>query len=179
MSLRVYGNRPLKTLPGQATRPTPARVRGAVFNIWQLVQGCTWLDLCAGCGAMGAEALSRGAASVTGIEQSPQACRVIHQNWQRIAHPDQTFHVIKGDVRRQLSRLRRQTFDYIYFDPPYGSDLYDAVLPLVVTLDLLTEQGEMAVEHRQDLWQPYALEGLAIVRQKRYGTTHLTFYAKP
>ena len=52
--LRIYGNRPIKTLSGQATRPTPARVREAVFNIWQgSVQNCRWLDLCAGCGAMG------------------------------------------------------------------------------------------------------------------------------
>ena len=60
--MRIYGNRQLKTLPGQITRPTPARVREAVFNIWQgSVENCRWLDLCAGSGSMGAEALCRGA----------------------------------------------------------------------------------------------------------------------
>lgn len=177
MSLRIYGNRALKTLPGMETRPTPARVREAVFNIWA-VQGCRWLDLCAGCGAMGAEALGRGAAIVTGIEQSPRACRIIHENWQRVAQPEQTFQIIKGDVRRQLSRLRKQQFDYIYFDPPYDGDLYDAVLEQVVHLELLAAAGEIAVEHRPSLWPPHSVGGLEIVREKRYGTTHLVFFAK-
>ena len=54
--MRIYGNRQLKTLPGQATRPTSARVREALFNIWQgEITGCCWLDLCAGNGSMGAE----------------------------------------------------------------------------------------------------------------------------
>ncbi len=61
MSLRIYGNRQLKTLMGQATRPTPSLVREALFNIWQgTIVGCRWLDLCTGSGAMGAEALCRG-----------------------------------------------------------------------------------------------------------------------
>ncbi|HEY9736425.1 MAG TPA: RsmD family RNA methyltransferase, partial [Trichocoleus sp.] len=67
MSLRIYGNRTIKTLPGEATRPTASRVREALFNIWQgRVDGCRWLDVCAGSGAMGAEALCRGAAEVVG-----------------------------------------------------------------------------------------------------------------
>ncbi|MER3475705.1 MAG: 16S rRNA (guanine(966)-N(2))-methyltransferase RsmD, partial [Leptolyngbya sp. ERB_1_2] len=70
MSLRIYGNRSLKTLPGQETRPTLARVREAVFNIWQgSIEQCRWLDLCTGSGSMGAEALCRGASIVIGIEQ--------------------------------------------------------------------------------------------------------------
>ncbi len=77
MSLRIYGNRQLKTLPGQATRPTSARVREAVFNIWQgAIADCRWLDLCAGNGSMGAEALCRGASYVVGIELASQACAI-------------------------------------------------------------------------------------------------------
>ena len=61
MPLRIYGNRQLKTLPGQATRPTTGRVREALFNIWRgSIVGCDWLDLCAGNGVMGAEALCPG-----------------------------------------------------------------------------------------------------------------------
>ena len=74
MAIRIYGNRPIKTLPGQATRPTPAKVREALFNSWQgRVNGSRWLDLCAGSGAMGAEALCRGASLVVGIEQAGAA----------------------------------------------------------------------------------------------------------
>ncbi len=175
--LRIYGNRLLKTLPGQDTRPTPARVREALFNIWQdSIEDCRWLDLCAGCGALGAEALCRGAVEVVGIEQAPAACRVIRQNWQKVATENQHHAVIKGDVVRQLSRLRRQQFDHIYFDPPYASGLYGAVLGAVASLHLLAPEGEMAVEYSPDHWQPTAIEDLELIREKRYGKTHLAFY---
>jgi 16S rRNA (guanine966-N2)-methyltransferase len=176
--LRIYGNRSLKTLPGQATRPTSARVREAVFNIWQgSVQNCRWLDLCAGCGAMGAEALCRGASQVVGIEQSVMACRVIRENWQRVATPEQRHSVIKGDVVRQLTRLRNQQFDHIYFDPPYADGLYEPVLAAIASLQLLTPDGELAVEYTPDEWTPIDIEGLDQIREKRYGKTHLAFYA--
>ena len=176
--LRIYGNRPLKTLAGSATRPTPARVREAVFNIWQgAVAGSRWLDLCAGCGAMGAEALCRGATEALGIEQSAEACRIIRQNWQLVAKDDQQLSVIRGDVRRQLTRLRQQTFDLIYFDPPYASDLYNPVLETIAALQLLHPEGELAVEYSPDHWTPISVSGLEVVRQKHYGKTHLVFYA--
>jgi len=176
--LRIYGNRPIKTLSGQATRPTPARVREAVFNIWQgSVQNCRWLDLCAGCGAMGAEALCRRASEVVGIEQSAAACRVIRENWQRVATPGQRHSIIKGDVVRQLTRLRNQQFDHIYFDPPYADGLYEPVLTAISSLRLLASDGELAVEYTPDEWTPFTVEGLDLIREKRYGKTHLAFYA--
>ncbi|MEB3291406.1 MAG: 16S rRNA (guanine(966)-N(2))-methyltransferase RsmD [Leptolyngbya sp.] len=176
--LRIYGNRALKTLPGEATRPTSARVREALFNIWQgRVAGCRWLDLCAGSGAMGAEALCRGAAEVVGIEQSAAAYALVRNNWQSVAQPDQVLRLFKGDVVNQLSRLKHQPFDLIYFDPPYDSDLYGAVLDRVVRYGLLTASGEIAVEHGTQGWQPTDIPGLTLVRQKRYGTSHLAFYA--
>jgi 16S rRNA (guanine966-N2)-methyltransferase len=176
--LRIYGNRALKTLPGDVTRPTPARVRQALFNIWQgTIDGCRWLDLCAGSGAMGAEALCRGAAELVGIEQLAPACKVIRENWQKVAKADQHYTLYKGDVVRQLSRLRHQTFDYIYFDPPYTSELYLPVLERIVQLGLLDRDGELAVEHSPDTWVPVAVHGLELIRQKSYGKTHLAFYS--
>jgi 16S rRNA (guanine966-N2)-methyltransferase len=176
--LRIYGNRSLRTLPGQDTRPTPARVREAIFNIWRdSMADCRWLDLCAGSGAMGAEALCRGAATVVGIEQSPLACRVIRENWQRVASPHQRYSLIKGNVVNQLSRLRGQQFDHIYFDPPYASDLYRPVLTAIGAHPLLASNGELAVEHAADGWAPTPIPGLELIRKKQYGKTHLTFYA--
>jgi 16S rRNA (guanine(966)-N(2))-methyltransferase RsmD len=176
--LRIYGNRTLKTLPGLETRPTSARVREALFNIWQgRIVDCRWLDLCTGSGAMGAEALCRGAAVVVGIEQSSDAYNLTRENWQRVAQPDQTFSLFRGGVVKQLSRLHGQRFDCIYFDPPYASELYLPVLDRVVALNLLAVGGEMAVEHNPDLWEPIAIAGLELVRQKHYSTTHLAFYA--
>lgn len=176
MSLRIYGNRLIKTLPGQDTRPTPARVREAVFNIWQsAIAGCRWLDLCAGSGAMGAEALCRGAICVVGIEQSARACALVQQNWQTIAREPQTFQVLRGDVRQRLKTLAGQSFDRIYFDPPYASDLYEPVITTIVEQRLLAPEGEFAAEHSPDRVLPVP-PGLEVCRQKVYGNTALTFY---
>ncbi|EGJ29531.1 MULTISPECIES: 16S rRNA (guanine(966)-N(2))-methyltransferase RsmD [Moorena] len=175
--MRIYGNRQLKTLPGQITRPTPARVREAVFNIWQgSVGNCRWLDLCAGSGSMGAEALCRGAALVVGIDKWAKACSIIRQNWQQMAQPQQEFRVLQGDVVRRLKTLAPQQFDHIYFDPPYASDLYQPVLDAIAQYQLLDTHGELAVEHSSNYWQPKPIPNLEICRQKVYGNTALTFY---
>ena len=176
MALRIHGNRQLKTVPGQATRPTTGRVREALFNIWQSsINGCHWLDLCAGNGVMGAEALCRGAATVTGIEKTGIACRTIQQNWQQVAHAEQRFTVIRGDVVTRLSLLKGQTFHHIYFDPPYDAGLYNSVLKAISQHHLLAPDGELAVEH-DDHWMAIALPTLTLRTQKRYGRTRLSFY---
>jgi 16S rRNA (guanine966-N2)-methyltransferase len=178
MSLRIYGNRALKTLPGSETRPTPAMVRQAIFNIWQgRIAGCRWLDLCAGTGAMGAEALCRGAVLAVGIEQSGKACAVIQQNWQMVAKPEQSFRVLRGDLLRQLASLSGQQFDCIYFDPPYDSNLYEPTLRAIAELDLLADPGEVAAEHRSQR-QMSEVAGLSLVRRKAYGSTAIAFYAR-
>ncbi len=175
--MRIYGNRLLKTLPGQATRPTSARVREAVFNIWQgKISNCRWLDLCAGNGSMGAEALYRGAKEVVGIEQNGKACRIIQENWQQAIEAAQSFQVIKGNIVVKINRLIGQKFDYIYFDPPYSSDLYLPILTAIATLNLLEPSGEIAVEHNPKLWQAKTMPQLKICRKKSYGNTALTFY---
>ncbi len=188
-SMRIYGNRQLKTLPGQLTRPTPARVREALFNIWQgRIDQCRWLDLCAGTGAMGAEALCRGAAEVVGIDRSSRSCSIIRQNWQSVAASDRHYQILRGDVVAQLKTLSgKRQFDFIYFDPPYDSDLYRPVLETIAhsavsstvcadILPLLTPQGELAVEHRSNCWNLESISGLMFDRQKVYGNTTLRFY---
>lgn len=176
--MRIYGNRLLKTLPGSSTRPTSARVREALFNIWQgKVDNCRWLDLCAGNGAMGAEALCRGARQVVGIEQSGRACSIIRQNWQAVVRENQEFQAIRGDVRHHLARIADQPFDRIYFDPPYNSELYEPVLDAIARHSLLSATGELAVEHNPKIWQATSISGLEIVRQKVYSSTALTFYS--
>ncbi|MEQ9669797.1 16S rRNA (guanine(966)-N(2))-methyltransferase RsmD [Coleofasciculus sp. G2-EDA-02] len=175
--MRIYGNRQLKTVPGLETRPTPARVREAVFNIWQgAIAQCRWLDLCAGTGAMGAEALCRGASLVVGIDKWGKACSIMQQNWQHLAQPEQTFQVVRGDVVGRLKTLADQQFDRIYFDPPYASDLYNPVLEAIAHYQLLADQGELAVEYSPKYWTPQPITPLEICRQKVYGNTALAFY---
>lgn len=175
--MRIYGNRQLKTLPGQATRPTSARVREALFNIWQgKIAGCSWLDLCAGNGSMGAEALCRGASEVVGIEKNGRACTIIKENWQQVAQPEQKFRVLRGDVIVRLKSLAGEKFERIYFDPPYDSYLYLPVLKAINNYQLLSLTGEMAVEHNPKLWKALEIPGLSISRAKNYGNTSITFY---
>jgi 16S rRNA (guanine966-N2)-methyltransferase len=180
MSIRIYGNRELKTLPGLATRPTPARVRQAVFNIWQgSIDNCRWLDLCGGSGAMGAEALCRGARSAIAIDRSSAACSVIEQNWHQVATASQTFQVWRGDVVKRLTELQGQQFDRIYFDPPYAGELYQTVLEKIDRYQLLATDGELAVEHSPDSTissLPVNLATLELCRHKEYGNTAISFY---
>ena len=176
--MRIYGNRKLNTIPGQKTRPTSARVREALFNMWrEQIEGSSWLDLCAGNGSMGAEALCRGASKVVGIEQYGKACQMIGQNWQRVAQTEQSYQVLQGDVLVKLKSLAGQQFDWIYFDPPYDSYLYLPVLKAIAALQLVTMEGAIAVEHNPQLWQAKEVSGLEIYRTKSYGNTTLSFYA--
>jgi 16S rRNA (guanine966-N2)-methyltransferase len=176
MPLRVAGQRPLKTLPGLATRPTPAKVRAALFNIWQgEIQDCAWLDLCAGSGAMGAEALCRGAKRVVGIEQASKACTLIQQNWRQIAQADQQIQILRGHILQRLSLLAGQQFDRIYFDPPYASDLYSPVLASLRQYDLLAPGGAIAVEFNPQQPPNWLETGWPPGRVKTYGNTALMF----
>lgn len=176
MSIRIYGKRLIQTPPGLSTRPTSARVREAVFNVWQSrIQGAKWLDLCTGSGAMGAEALARGVQQVVGIEHDPHACRVINENWRKIATKDQSFKVIKGDVRQSLKQLN-STFDLVYFDPPYQAQLYESVLIQLVQGDLIGVQGAIAAEHHRDQILPDLMAGLVLSKRRDYGQTAVTFY---
>lgn len=180
MSIRIYGNRELKTLPGLETRPTPARVRQALFNVWQgSISGCRWLDLCSGSGAMGAEALCRGAKIVIGIERSSTACDLIEQNWRKVADEARKFQLLRGDVISRLAELVGQQFDRIYFDPPYAGGLYQPVLAAIDQYQLLAPVGELAVEHSPDptiSQLPLELQTLELYRHKSYGNTSISFY---
>jgi 16S rRNA (guanine966-N2)-methyltransferase len=124
---------------------------------------------------MGAEALCRGAAVVIGIESTPAACAVIEQNWHPLAREGQTIQVLRGDVVKRLPTLAGQSFDLIYLDPPYASDLYEPVMQLIIQHHLLAPTGELAVEHGL-VGGPVNVPELTVCRQKRYGNTGLTFY---
>jgi 16S rRNA (guanine966-N2)-methyltransferase len=175
--VRLRGKQNIQSVAGLETRPTASRVREAVFNIWQFeIAGCRWLDLCAGTGAMGAEALCRGAAVVVGVEQAGKACTVIRQNWQKLARPDQQVQILQMDVIRSFDLLAGRQFDRIYFDPPYTSDLYETVIGAIATHSLLSPTGILAVEHHKHKRIPQKFGTLRSVQVRQYGTTALTFY---
>lgn len=176
MSIRIYGKRQIQTLEGLNTRPTSSRVREAVFNIWfSRLPGARWLDLCAGSGAMGAEALARGVDAVVGIEQQGKACRVIEQNWKKVAQSSQSCQVIKGELPTSLKKLTG-CFHLVYFDPPYASELYEPVLSQLGNSNLLANSAAIAAEHHKDNQLCDRYGELIQVKRKDYGQTSVSFF---
>lgn len=172
MTLRIQGARLLKT--PKTARPTPSKVRSALFNMWQAwVMDCCWLDLCAGSGAMSAEALLRGAGQVVAIDVNSAACKIISENLSKLSIPDR-FQVIKNDAIKGISNLTL-TFDLIYFDPPYASNLY---LPVLTTIDRVCHPDtKIAVEHSSCHPLPEQIGSLTQTDRRVYGQTCLSFFA--
>jgi len=146
-----YKGRRLKAPEGLSLRPTSDRLRETFFNVVAgRVEDSHFLDLCAGSGAIGIEALSRGAAQVTFIDQSRRAHQVISDN---LAHCGITSDV-KLVNRDALTALKYYAahglqFDLIYFDPPYDSGIYSPVMFLLGTRGLVTPGGLVVAEHRR------------------------------
>lgn len=175
MSIRISGAISVKTLSGLATRPTPSKVRAAVFNIWQWkIKRSHWLDLCAGSGAMSAEALVKGASFVTAIEMSRVACKLIEQNLEKICKSDQGFKIYCDDVVKSLLKLSPHSFDLVYFDPPYQSQLYIPVLAAIAPLMAL--QAIIAVEHDRNRSLDQIPTTLQLIDQRTYGQTSVSFF---
>lgn len=172
MNLRIGGDRRLKT--PKTARPTPAKVRSALFNIWQhYLADATWLDLCAGSGAMSAEALLRGARRVVAIEVDAAACKILQTNLGKVGQPQQ-LHILKMDVVKAIAKLQ-ESFDLIYFDPPYASGLY---LPVLTHLHRLCHAAtQIAVEHSSHHPLPERIGELVQTDRRTYGQTCLSFFA--
>lgn len=181
----LYRHQRLAAPKGQATKPTASRLRESLFNICQpIVEGAHFLDLFAGSGAMGFEALSRGAASATFIENHREALRCIQQNIQTLDLQKQT-QVLAGDVFQFLKKLAKQNrlFDIIFMDPPYGISLYpegpiysEAILQFIDENQLLAPNGWLFIE--EDIRsQPHVnLKTLELKSSRRMGNTILQQY---
>ena len=195
---KLKGRR-LVTIKGLEVRPTSDRVKEAVFRILgERVIGADFLDLCAGTGSIGLEALSRGAKSVTFIERDYHCIRVIESNLEQCGfHPKHPqVQLIKREARKGLADLgtRNARFHLIYFDPPYDAGIHGACLGQIDRERLLTQDGLMIVEHRRvhtDFRLPKSLRlrksdtdpplpvksgELILNRQEQYGDTMLSFY---
>jgi len=179
MPLRVIGGslggRRLEGPPRTGVRPTTDRVREALFEVLgDLVEGARVLDLYAGTGAIGIEALSRGAASCDFVESDPKAQAVIRENLTRTALLD-VSKVYPVPVARALTRLQGP-YDLVVADPPYEYDRAESELAQVITSGLLADDGTLVVEHSQRKPWPQTLGGRAQLASRRYGDTRVTFY---
>ena len=154
---------------GRDTRPTSDRVREAAFNLIGPVDGAAVLDLFAGSGAMGLEALSRGAASATFVESDRDACRVIDRNIEKLRVTG--VRVVRNDVLQALS-MDRRTYDLILCDPPYGYAKHDRLAPYLVRA--LAPDGVLVYETASR--EEPAIEGLSMRTSRRYGAARLTLF---
>ena len=153
---------------GRDTRPTSDRVRENAFNLIGPVDGAAVLDLFAGSGAMGLEALSRGAESCVFVESDREACRTINANLDKLQlHAT----VLCSDVLRAVAQ-ERQRYDLVLCDPPYDYDL-GRIAPSLAAL--VRPDGVLVLESSSRL-DPPALPGLEIRTSRRYGSARLTLY---
>jgi 16S rRNA (guanine(966)-N(2))-methyltransferase RsmD len=167
----------LRTVGGQGVRPTSDRLRETLFNILSPeIVGARFLDLCAGSGAIGIEALSRGASHVTFVEKSRPACSVIRDNLASLGIEGQSL--VCRDTASAIKSLASKgaQFDVIFFDPPYASGTYHTILNLIA--NLLMENGAVVVEHRAKTPPGSEFEGLKMYRQLKQGESALSFYAR-
>jgi 16S rRNA (guanine966-N2)-methyltransferase len=154
---------------GDGTRPTSDRVREAAFNLIGPVDGASVLDLFAGSGAMGLEALSRGAERATFVEADRDACRTIERNLEKLRVTGAT--VLCRDVFRVLAGERR-TYDLILADPPYGFDGDARLAPYLARA--LAPDGLVVYETARR--REPALAGLRVRTSRTYGSARLTLF---
>jgi 16S rRNA (guanine(966)-N(2))-methyltransferase RsmD len=171
-----FKSRRLKAAPPAGIRPTSDKLRETVFNILGArVQGSTFLDACAGMGAIGIEAISRGASEVVFVDQSRKACRIIRENLQSL-EVEAGFKVLEMDLSKALGIIDA-SFDLAYVDPPYErEDLYEATLERFGTSSLLAPDGTLIIEHSKRKELPEVSGTLRRMRSLVQGDAALAFY---
>lgn len=163
---------------GLAVRPAPDRLKEAVFNVLQFsIPGARVLDLCAGSGAVGIEAISRGASETVLVESDAAPAGFIQKNLQN-CKIESGCELLVCDARVAIERLaaRGRRFDLVFFDPPYASEIYEPVLQRLGQGDLLADEGQVIVMHHHRRRLPSACGRLDRFRELRQGENVLTFY---
>jgi 16S rRNA (guanine966-N2)-methyltransferase len=170
-----FGGRRLRSPSGRGTRPTSERVREALFSILGSLDGLVALDLFAGTGALGIEALSRGASRAVFVERDAAALRVLADNLAALGLDRSEAEIHRGDAVSALrtARERHETYDLVFIDPPYGhAPAWEETLS--VALPPLLEPGARVVVE-SDRRVPLGLS-LAVEQQRRYGDTTITIH---
>lgn len=164
-------------------RPTQNIIRKAVFDILGDVSGLDFLELFAGTGAVGFEALSRGARSVTLIEKEPVAQEVIRKNisllgLQPLEHPEEQIYLIAGDIFIQIKELfrRGKKFDLIFLDPPFERGLAKKALKTLSAYDILQPNCFIIIQCEKRETLPQSEGRFLLVREKIYGASNLALY---
>ncbi len=167
----------LLTPEGMATRPTIERVKEAIFSSIQFeLPGMRVLDLFAGTGQMGIEALSRGAASCSFVDCRKEALAVVKKNLRRtrLEGKSETFCM---DYEKFL-RSSRNSYDLILLDPPYGEKFLENALKIISEIDILAKDGIIITERPADKLLDVQYPGLSPEKDRRYGTVLITRFRK-
>src|SRR5256885_6362390 len=143
----AYKGRNLKSPPSMKVRPTSDRLRETLFNVISShVPESRFLDLCAGSGGVGIEALSRGASYATFVDRSRRSCQLIEANLELCRIPEEQREIYCSEAYEFLRQTRAKPWDIVYFDPPYKQD-YIKTLEIIGSKTVLADDGLLIVEH--------------------------------
>lgn len=161
-----YKRKSLITLESNDTRPTKDMVKEAIFDTIQISDTDTFLDLFAGSGAIGIEAISRGANKVVFNDLNPKATEIIKENLNSIK---ELATVYNEDAFSLLNKLK-DSFDYIFIDPPYSFNRYDELIDLIKENKLLKEKGTLIIELNKD-----TVINHPVFKEKKYGIAKVLY----
>ncbi len=175
----LYGGRVLKSPPDRKTRPTSDRLKETLFNILvpRIGPDTRFLDLCAGTGAIGIEAISRGVRHATFVDKSRRACALVERNLDLLGISEDTTEVYCNTAARFLSKHTGTAWNAIYLDPPYDHEYADVLASIGDhTSNLLEETGVLIVEHHSKKIIPDEIETIRRWRLLKQGESCLSFY---
>ena len=165
-----YKGRNLKSPPSLNVRPTSDRLRETLFNvIAPRIEDARFLDLCAGSGAVGIEALSRGASHATFVDRSRRSCMLIESNLKLCGVPEEQWDIYCSEANEFLRQSKDERWDIVYFDPPYKDDY-------LKTLQLLGNNGLVIAEHHHKTELPDTIGDLRRTRILKQGDSALSFF---
>ena len=178
-----YRSRPLRSLRGMEIRPTSDRLRETLFNVLtagnpEALTGSVWLDLFAGTGAVGIEALSRGAKEVYFVERAAPAVQLIRENLESLGITS-GFRIMPEEMSRAFWRMKRQhvAADVVFLDPPYQMrDTYGNTMRALIESSLIWAMSVVVAEHEKKFDPGEALGVLRRFRKIAQGSTALSFY---
>lgn len=161
---------------GQATRPTADRIKESVFNILaSSIVNRRALDLFAGTGALGIEALSRGAASAVFIDQAKPALDALRRNIGNLGLEDRS-RIIRWDIRKNLNCLASSPpFDLVFMDPPYATGAVTPALKSLIACGALETSARIVIEHSDREIIAPRMDPLTLIDQRRFGKTLVSF----
>lgn len=176
-----YRGRILKSPSDQRTRPTSDRLRETLFNVLtpKINDDTRFLDLCAGTGAVGIEAISRGAAFASFVDKSNRACALIEENLDLLKISEDATEVFNNSAEKFVAREHAAAWDIAFYDPPYQENYRLFLFEFAANVSrLLTEDGILVAEHHAKNLLPDSFGDLRRWRILKQGETNLSFYER-